>query len=121
MSDLVLRWAFLDQVLSVGVAKVPAYWLGAFFNPQGFLSILTQVGKELMCFLQISISPYNTHTRHTHSLTQHVLGDKCRANGASEETHFLAEVTARNKDHVSHTHIHTHTHTHTHHGFCLPT
>ena len=69
VSDLMLRWAFLDQVLSVGVAKVPAYWLGAFFNPQGFLSILTQVGKELMCFLQISISPYNTHTTHTLTLT----------------------------------------------------
>ncbi|CAI8014945.1 Dynein heavy chain 6, axonemal [Geodia barretti] len=43
--DLALRRAFLDQVLTVGVAKVPAYWLGAFFNPRAFLSVVTQVGK----------------------------------------------------------------------------
>ncbi len=49
--DLVLRYTFLDRVLVGGLAKTPTYWLGAFFNPQAFLSIVQQViiGDTLSC------------------------------------------------------------------------
>ena len=43
--DLALRWVFLDQVVSLGLAKVPTYWLGAFFHPEAFLSVIKQVIK----------------------------------------------------------------------------
>lgn len=47
IQDLVLRFAFLDRVLIGGLAKTPTYWLGAFFNPQAFLSVIQQVGSLL--------------------------------------------------------------------------
>ena len=45
IQDLSLRWVFIDQVLSQGLAKVPTYWLGAFFHPEAFLSLLAQVSR----------------------------------------------------------------------------
>ena len=52
VQDLALRWEFIDQVLTLGL-KVPTYWLGAFFDCEEFLSVVTQV---------------HTHT-HTHTHT----------------------------------------------------
>lgn len=49
LQDLALRWVFMDQVLGLGLAKVPTYWLGAFFNPHAFLAVITQV-----CSVQIA-------------------------------------------------------------------
>ena len=43
VQDLGLRFVFLDQVLSNGLAKVPTFWLGAFFHPEVFLSVIKQV------------------------------------------------------------------------------
>ena len=43
VQDLVLRFVFLDRVLIGGLARTPTYWLGAFFNPHAFLSIIQQV------------------------------------------------------------------------------
>ena len=43
VQDLVLRFTFLDRLLAGGMAKTPTYWLGAFFNPQAFLSVVLQV------------------------------------------------------------------------------
>ena len=53
--DLALRWVFLDQVVTLGLAKVPTYWLGAFFNPGAFLSVIMQVCGPL--FLPTSPPP----------------------------------------------------------------
>lgn len=50
IQDLVLRYTFLDRVLAGGLAKTPTYWLGAFFNPQTFLSLVQQV-QELLCWV----------------------------------------------------------------------
>ncbi len=44
IQDLVLRYTFLDRVLVGGLSKTPTYWLGAFFNPEAFLSLVQQVG-----------------------------------------------------------------------------
>ena len=50
VQDLVLRFTFLDRLLTGGMAKTPTYWLGAFFNPQAFLSVVQQVSKyQSMC------------------------------------------------------------------------
>ena len=46
VQDLVLRFTFLDRLLTGGMAKTPTYWLGAFFNPQAFLSVVQQVSKN---------------------------------------------------------------------------
>ena len=43
VQDLVLRFTFLDRLLVGGMAKTPTHWLGAFFNPQAFLSVVQQV------------------------------------------------------------------------------
>ena len=45
VQDLVLRFTFLDRVLVGGLSKTPTYWLGAFFNPQSFLSVVQQVSS----------------------------------------------------------------------------
>ena len=43
LQDLLLRYTFLDRVMYGGLAKTATYWLGAFFNPAGFLNIMQQV------------------------------------------------------------------------------
>ena len=43
VQDLVLRFTFLDWLLAGCMAQTPTYWLGAFFNPQAFLSVVQQV------------------------------------------------------------------------------
>ena len=53
--------ALVFLLFSQGRDKVPAYWLGAFFNPRRFLSIIKQVQKKMrlrfkrdtLCFLSI--------------------------------------------------------------------
>ena len=46
VQDLVLRFVFLDRVLIGGLARTPTYWLGAFFNPHAFLSVIQQVSNK---------------------------------------------------------------------------
>ncbi|XP_068697910.1 dynein axonemal heavy chain 8-like [Montipora foliosa] len=41
-SDLGNRFSHIDRIIVQGRDKVPAYWLGAFFNPRRFLSIIKQ-------------------------------------------------------------------------------
>ena len=43
VQDIVLRFVFLDCVLIGGLSKTPTYWLGGFFDPLAFLSIVQQV------------------------------------------------------------------------------
>ena len=62
------------NVIFQGREKMPAYWLGAFFNPRGLLAILKQD-----CY-------------------RHHANDR---SGAIEQFVFQTEITARDKDHVS--------------------
>ena len=63
VQDLVLRYAFLDRILAGGLAKTPTYWLGAFFDPQTFLSIMQQASKIRLFVRRISAqSPQESHT-----------------------------------------------------------
>ena len=57
-----------------GREKMPAYWLGAFFNPRGLLALMKQ------------------------EYTKHFSGDR---SGNFEQFVFQTEVTSRDKDHVS--------------------
>jgi len=41
-TDLANRFSHIDRIIVQGREKVPAYWLGAFFNPRRFLSIIKQ-------------------------------------------------------------------------------
>ena len=45
VQDIVLRFVFLDRVLIGGLSKTPTYWLGGFFNPTAFLSVVQQVSQ----------------------------------------------------------------------------
>ena len=53
VQDLAQRWVFLDQLLSLGLGKVPTYWLGAFFHPDAFLSVLTQVRMYMIASVDV--------------------------------------------------------------------
>lgn len=46
LADLVMRFAFIDKVITWGIEKTSTYWLGAFFNPQSLLSIFHQVSDS---------------------------------------------------------------------------
>ena len=54
MQDLVLRFVFLDRVLITGLPRTPTYWLGAFFNPRAFLSVIQQVGNSYIAICSYS-------------------------------------------------------------------
>lgn len=41
-TDLGNRFSHIDRIIVQGRERVPAYWLGAFFNPRRFLSIIKQ-------------------------------------------------------------------------------
>ena len=43
LTDLVFRQTFLDKVLSLGIDKMPTYWIGGFYHPETLLSIFKQV------------------------------------------------------------------------------
>ena len=43
VQDLVHRFVFLDRALAGGLPRTPTYWLGAFFDPRAFLSVIQQV------------------------------------------------------------------------------
>ena len=43
VQDLVHRFVFLDRVLIGGLSRTPTYWLGGFFDPHAFLSVIQQV------------------------------------------------------------------------------
>ena len=60
--DLVQRFAFIDRVLTGGLAKTPTYWLGGFFSPQAFLNVVQQVTPpKKLC---------NKVTSHTQYITE---------------------------------------------------
>ena len=47
--DLRQRYEFLNLVLSKGLDGLPGYWLGAFFRPKAFLSVVKEVGGAGGC------------------------------------------------------------------------
>ena len=98
LQDLILRCSFLDRVLTGGLAKTATYWLGAFFNPAAFLSIIQQVSAELCDReTEVSLVIVGVFTCCLQNLV-HIL---CARSGAAEQFVFHAEMTNRDKDHVS--------------------
>ncbi|KAK3735811.1 hypothetical protein QZH41_019912, partial [Actinostola sp. cb2023] len=72
-TDLSNRFTHIDRIVVQGRDRVPAYWLGAFFNPRRLLSIIKQEA-----------------VRH------------CEGKSTSTEPYvFQTEITGRDKDHVS--------------------
>ena len=55
LADIVMRFAFIDKVISWGMERMPTYWLGAFFNPQTLLAIFQQVTCQLCYILYIAV------------------------------------------------------------------
>ena len=55
VQDIVLRFVFLDRVLIGGLSKTPTYWLGGFFNPLAFLSIIQQVSQVSASTVGVSL------------------------------------------------------------------
>ncbi|XP_052708586.1 uncharacterized protein LOC128183562 isoform X10 [Crassostrea angulata] len=49
LRDLEDRWKHFDKILSMGRKAMPAYWLGAFFNPRGLLALLKQEAIKNYC------------------------------------------------------------------------
>lgn len=80
LNELQLRCHHFEKILILGREKMPAYWLGAFFNPRGLLALMKQD----------YIKQYS--------------GDR---SGNFEQFVFQTEVTSRDKDHVSEFHLRT--------------
>ena len=86
MTDLALRHAFMDKVLSFGIEKMPTYWLGSFYHPQTLLSIFKQVRHAWLTTDYYSSISFQIHI----------------AKGSSpEQLVYVGELTNRDKDHVS--------------------
>ncbi|KAL5010133.1 hypothetical protein ScPMuIL_012438 [Solemya velum] len=73
LQELQNRCHHFEKILVQGRDKMPAYWLGAFFNPRGLLALLKQ------------------------DCMRHFSGDK---SGHFEQFVFQTEVTSRDKDHL---------------------
>ncbi|XP_048577711.1 dynein axonemal heavy chain 8 isoform X3 [Nematostella vectensis] len=71
-TDLGSRFSHIDRIVVQGRDRVPAYWLGAFFNPRRLLSIVKQ---------------------------EAVRNAESKASG-TEPFVFLTEITGRDKDHL---------------------
>ena len=54
-ADLVMRFAFMDKIVTWGLERTPTFWLGAFFNPQSLLSIFHQVLQHSILYIYIYI------------------------------------------------------------------
>ncbi|XP_074662754.1 uncharacterized protein LOC141915202 [Tubulanus polymorphus] len=74
LNDLTNRTQHFEKILALGREKMPAYWLGAFFNPRGLLALLKQ----------------DTYKHYNHF-------DR---SGNMEPCVFQTELTARDKDHL---------------------
>ncbi|KAM9316607.1 uncharacterized protein PAF06_007656 [Gastrophryne carolinensis] len=72
MQDLQQRVAHFEKLLQLGYEKMPTYWLGAFYNPKGLLSVLKQE----------AIRGYSERT------------------GNAEPLEFKSEITQRDKEHI---------------------
>ncbi|KAM8953036.1 dynein axonemal heavy chain 5-like [Pelodytes ibericus] len=72
ISDLQQRVTHLEKILQLGREKMPTFWLGAFKNPKGLLSVLKQE----------AIRKYSLRT------------------GNAEPMHFKTEITQRDKEHI---------------------
>ncbi|KAM4771050.1 dynein axonemal heavy chain 5-like [Rhinophrynus dorsalis] len=72
IADLQQRVSQLEKILQLGREKTPTYWLGAFRNPRGLLSVLKQE----------AIQKYSGST------------------GNAEPMHFKTEITQRDKEHI---------------------
>lgn len=73
LTELQSRCHHFERILSLGREKMPAYWLGAFFNPRGLLALQKQ--ESIRSFA----------------------GDR---SGNFEHFVFQTEVTSRDKDHL---------------------
>ncbi|XP_067674368.1 uncharacterized protein [Haliotis asinina] len=73
LMELQNRCHHFERILSLGREKMPAYWLGAFFNPRGLLALLKQESMK-----QFSAD----------------------RSGNFEQFTFQTEVTSRDKDHL---------------------
>ncbi|ESO89151.1 hypothetical protein LOTGIDRAFT_229063 [Lottia gigantea] len=73
LTELQNRCYHFEKILTLGREKMPAYWLGAFFNPRGLLSLLKQ------------------------EYTKQFSGER---SGNFEQFTFQTEVTSRDKDHL---------------------
>ncbi|XP_077343463.1 dynein axonemal heavy chain 5-like [Lithobates pipiens] len=72
IQDLQQRVAHFEKILQLGREKTPTYWLGAFHNPKGLLSLLKQE----------AIRRYSERT------------------GNAESVVFKTEITQRDKEHI---------------------
>ncbi|KAK3577475.1 hypothetical protein CHS0354_032326 [Potamilus streckersoni] len=73
LTELQNRCHHFEKILVLGREKMPAYWLGAFFNPRGLLALMKQECIRQFC------------------------GDR---SGNFEQFVFQTEVTSRDKDHL---------------------
>ena len=89
--DLVQWFTFIDCVLTGGLAKTPTYWLGGFISSQDFLNVVQQVTPS---------KNFVTKSQATPNTLQSVIKSWCSLSGPAEQVIFVADLTARDKDHV---------------------